>query len=685
VTTSERSALEHVEAHDVGSEVPGVIVADGARRITAANETLLNWLGYDLGEIRTKTVDDICAEGPAWTEAEWARYRQDGTWEGEVVLVANDGRYLPRRAKATTSQVDGGDVFVSVLTATGEQHDAAEPPLSGAALPPELHAAVARTIARVEASYRGASTPDQPSGSTTASASGEVEVALADLMRIAEIHRTLEMRHGEQAVLGLRDGTHEPSAGEMRFLSEIIAASRPHGLVEVLELSDAYQTYSKPALVVLSHAVEDASSKATPGGVHLASFQHLTHFRHEVDRYREIARRVEAVHIWGSADPNLPDDLPRNLHVHVVPPGDPMLRAWFAVTFAPDFWGALITEDLSGLEGVDPSRRYRGGWTSDRGAVISAVRWIMGHGAGMPAAVPQLSDPDRDGHARQEERTREIANQLFRHLDRAVTARQAAFQGQRPLARENARLFHRERALRRDIERLVELRQLLSNSVVHDLRNTLTIAIGSLDLLLMDEAGALTADQRELAEAALQGTTRTLELAQTILDVARLEANAFPVTLTALSDALLGDIVQRVIAPRRPLGLEASIDVLGPLPPSHVDVGLLERIFANLLDNAMKYGRRSPVSVVARELDGQLEISVRDQGPGIPENVRASVFLPFQQAHADQVRSGSGLGLAFCRLACEAQGGSIRLESPADGGARFVVSLPAAGASAVAR
>src|SRR6185437_839414 len=109
-----------------------------------------------------------------------------------------------------------------------------------------------------------------------------------------------------------------------------------------------------------------------------------------------------------------------------------------------------------------------------------------------------------------------------------------------------------------------------------------------------------------------------------------------------------------------------------------VDPVAVEQVLSNLIDNAIKYSPEGGRIDVEARLDDheQVCLSVRDRGIGIPPEKRGDIFERFYQAHADDHRSGLGLGLFISRQIAELHGGSIRAEFPPDGGARFVVRLP---------
>ncbi|WP_268250227.1 sensor histidine kinase, partial [Kitasatospora griseola] len=122
------------------------------------------------------------------------------------------------------------------------------------------------------------------------------------------------------------------------------------------------------------------------------------------------------------------------------------------------------------------------------------------------------------------------------------------------------------------------------------------------------------------------------------------------------------------------------LDVAESLPMVRADAGLLERVLANLVENAVKYGPPgSPVLVKADLLprDGRVELRVVDRGPGVPEEARERIFAPFQR-YGDAPRgTGVGLGLAVARGFAEAMGGAVTAEDTPGGGLTMVVSLPA--------
>jgi two-component system OmpR family sensor kinase len=113
------------------------------------------------------------------------------------------------------------------------------------------------------------------------------------------------------------------------------------------------------------------------------------------------------------------------------------------------------------------------------------------------------------------------------------------------------------------------------------------------------------------------------------------------------------------------------------------DRRLLMRAVGNVLRNAEKYAK-SRIILSARSTGPALEIAVEDDGPGVPEAERERIFEPFYRLDRsrDRATGGFGLGLSIARKAVEVHGGTIRVESPAAGGARVVIALPAVSAGA---
>lgn len=227
---------------------------------------------------------------------------------------------------------------------------------------------------------------------------------------------------------------------------------------------------------------------------------------------------------------------------------------------------------------------------------------------------------------------------------------------------------------------LARTREELTRMMVHDLRGPISGVVGALELL-GGSAGLEEADRR-LVEAAQRNVHRQLTLVEGILEIARLEEGALPLQREDVElPPLLEDAVRSMKPTAEARRLELVLETSGDLPVVRADPGLLVRVLENLVGNALKFSPpgAGTVRVQARRDGTAVEVLVHDCGPGIDEGLRPRVFEKFTVGRL--AGRGSGLGLAFCRLAVEAQGGRIWIEHPGPG-AVFAFSIPFADAPA---
>ena len=221
-----------------------------------------------------------------------------------------------------------------------------------------------------------------------------------------------------------------------------------------------------------------------------------------------------------------------------------------------------------------------------------------------------------------------------------------------------------------------KLRSSLLSSVSHDLRTPLSAITGAASALLQSGPPLGPTDQRELVEAIREEADRLGRLVQNLLDMTRLESGVVPVrkewhSLEEVVGIALGRLSDR-------LG-ERPVDVRLPedLPLVSMDAVLIEQVFINLLDNALKYTPDgSPIEISARVDGGGVQIEVADRGPGLAPGVEQRVFEKFYRGQSPG--RGSGLGLAICRGFVEVHGGRIWAENREGGGAAFRFTIPLA-------
>jgi signal transduction histidine kinase len=240
---------------------------------------------------------------------------------------------------------------------------------------------------------------------------------------------------------------------------------------------------------------------------------------------------------------------------------------------------------------------------------------------------------------------------------------------QRRLARRN-----------QELEQALAARAQLAHMLVHDFGGPLT-QIGFAADLVADRCGeAGLREGVDLAAEIAAGARQISDLAGDVLRVARLEAGAdrpqpAPVALAEVIGEAVA--VQQRGAAARQVRLRGRAD---PGVTAIADRRWLYRVLQNLIGNALEYsppGGQVEVSATAGPAR-QVRVQVVDQGPGIPAPHRARVFEPFAQL-PKAARRGTGLGLAFCRLAVEQSGGAIGVGDRPDGpGAAFWFTLPAA-------
>jgi two-component system, OmpR family, sensor histidine kinase MprB len=209
-------------------------------------------------------------------------------------------------------------------------------------------------------------------------------------------------------------------------------------------------------------------------------------------------------------------------------------------------------------------------------------------------------------------------------------------------------------------------RQLVADAS-HELRTPVTSMRTNVEVLrdapAMDEA-----DRRALLDDVVEQAEELGNLVGDLIVLAR-DGEAPPVTEDVRLDELVGEAVVRARrhAPAVDFTLRAEPCVVSAAPDR------IGRAVNNLLDNAAQHADRVEVTVSA---DGVL--AVRDHGPGVPPEDAPLIFDRFYRGATARGRSGSGLGLAIVRQVAESHGGSVRVEAPEDGGARFVLALPGA-------
>jgi signal transduction histidine kinase len=232
----------------------------------------------------------------------------------------------------------------------------------------------------------------------------------------------------------------------------------------------------------------------------------------------------------------------------------------------------------------------------------------------------------------------------------------------------------------RKLQELEKLRDDLTRMIIHDLRTPLTSVI--LGMQTLEIAGELNEDQRDLMDIAVAGGQTLLGMINDLLDVEKLESGTMQLDYSVLSAAeLVTSAISQVASLAQSKKLTVVQQIAADLPPLHGDAGKLLRTLVNLLGNAIKFTPSGgAVTVEARpgEDEKTVVFSVRDTGEGIPSDAFERIFEKFGQVES---RKGgrtmsTGLGLTFCKLAVEAHGGHIGVESLPGQGSKFSFTIP---------
>jgi two-component system, OmpR family, sensor histidine kinase KdpD len=217
------------------------------------------------------------------------------------------------------------------------------------------------------------------------------------------------------------------------------------------------------------------------------------------------------------------------------------------------------------------------------------------------------------------------------------------------------------------------LKTALLRAVSHDLRSPLTAILASADALASPGLALENGDRLELAEAIRGEATRLDRVVEQLLDLSRLEAGAAePHSELWHVDELVG----RALTGLGPDAARVRLEIAPDTPPVEVDAAQVERVLANVLDNALHYSPAGSGVVVRAEPGAtELRIHVVDHGPGLPAEERDALFEPFRRGAT--AHRGSGLGLSIARGFAEANGGRLWAQDDPAGG-HLVLSLPLA-------
>lgn len=247
----------------------------------------------------------------------------------------------------------------------------------------------------------------------------------------------------------------------------------------------------------------------------------------------------------------------------------------------------------------------------------------------------------------------------------------------RRLDASNKEYFELVKRQRDDLMRLQLQKERLSSFVVHDLKNP----VSTIDLLaqLLQRDKQLPAEARSTADAIRLEVTSLMRLILNLLDINKSEEGQLTAALAPVDfKALASSVVEATQVRAQSKEVELVLEV-GAVAGLLADRDLLRRVLENLLDNALRYAPKgSRISLAALVTEDAIEVRVADQGKGVPAELREGIFERFVQLDSGErtaPRTSRGLGLTFCRLAVEAQGGHISVEDGSPG-AVFCIRFP---------
>lgn len=213
--------------------------------------------------------------------------------------------------------------------------------------------------------------------------------------------------------------------------------------------------------------------------------------------------------------------------------------------------------------------------------------------------------------------------------------------------------------------------------ISHDMKNPISIIVGYTEILLNDYS--VDSVFREMLVSIDSSARGLLHLIMNFLDLSKIEAGALRLHRVETD---INEVLHQVVRYQGPLARVKRIELieeLRPVPPLHVDRVQMDRVFVNLVGNAIKYTPHAGrVSVQTRSDNGTVEVRISDTGPGIPPDQQPQLFGKYQRLSPAAQTEGTGLGLFIAKSMIDAHGGRVCVESTPNQGATFIVSLPVA-------
>jgi signal transduction histidine kinase len=233
------------------------------------------------------------------------------------------------------------------------------------------------------------------------------------------------------------------------------------------------------------------------------------------------------------------------------------------------------------------------------------------------------------------------------------------------------------------LKELEDLKDSLLHMIVHDLKNPLFAISGYIELLLLDKSN-FSEVQKKAAKNCLSSCDNLKEMIQQLLDIHKLEQGKMQLKKESTKlPVLINEIIDQMNSKAADKQISVSFTNSNNIPSVLVDKGLIKRILANLLDNGIRHtpiGGHVNVKLESYNGSNGLHISVKDTGNGVKPRYHQKIFNKFEQTSLrnEGIAVGTvGLGLSFCKMAVEAHGGIIWIESDGNGnGSTFSIEIP---------
>ncbi|MGC9367430.1 MAG: ATP-binding protein [bacterium] len=234
--------------------------------------------------------------------------------------------------------------------------------------------------------------------------------------------------------------------------------------------------------------------------------------------------------------------------------------------------------------------------------------------------------------------------------------------------------------LLKDITHLKEVEQLKSEFVMaasHELRTPLTSIEMSIDLLAEGLLNSLSESDKELLLAAQEEVNRMKALINDLLDLSKLESGKIEIDFVKVSISLIFEKVYAVFKSQvEQKNIELTTKIDGKIPKIKADANKITWVLSNLISNALRFVQEGgQICLMAKCIGSFVYFSVKDDGPGIPEEYHTKIFEKFVQVKG-QKSGGTGLGLAICKEIVRAHGGTIWVDSKVGEGSTFTFTIP---------